>query len=103
MLSNKMRWEEALKPICALCRKEVDSMKTIRDHCNRDTVVLVYCHGQRRECRLSDNLLHYAGLHRGIAFLDLIDRSKIEGTVQEIQRMCQIEHQKKLEYNQKET
>lgn len=57
-------------------------------------IAVVYCHGKRRECKILDKHFYQSALHRGIAFLDEIDRSKIEGTVQEIQHKFIMEQKK---------
>ena len=79
MLSNRLAFEDALKPICALCRKEVERMQVIRDPRSLkrlDTsIIIVWCHGKRRECRIENKYLYRTILHRGIAFIDELSRN----------------------------
>lgn len=97
-VSTRLDFKEALKPICAVCRKEVERMEMLREtwHPKGVNIAVVYCHGKRRECRILNTHFYTMGLQRGIAFLDELDKSKIEGTVQEIQRLF-ITEQKKID------
>lgn len=74
MLSTRLGFQDALKPICALCRKEVEKMElrhppSVSSQANT-TIIMVYCHGKRREMRIDNSMLYQTALHRGIAFID---------------------------------
>lgn len=107
MLSTKLGFQDALKPICALCRKEVERMELMypsRVSPKRDTtIILVYCHGKRREFRIDNSLIYNGTLHRGVAFVDELYRMKkltqpeVDETLKQIQQQFQIEHKPERE------
>lgn len=56
-------------PECALCNKRVDAMRSYRDEFTCETVLMVKCHGDREEVRISDALLDAKmGMRMGRAF-----------------------------------
>lgn len=57
-----------LKPICAICNREVEKMEVCIDHCNKTNVFIVYCHGDREICDIPHTLLQDNKLEKGYAF-----------------------------------
>ncbi len=40
--------------MCAVCKREVERVETIRNECTMSFTVRVYCHGAMEEARLDD-------------------------------------------------
>lgn len=98
MLSKRGHFDESLAPICALCRKEVDSMRILRDPPSarywHTRIIIIHCHGKRREMRVTDILFYSGSLKRGIAFIDELSKRLPAPDVNE--RIKQIEQQYKI-------
>lgn len=63
---------EILKPICWVCKKEVDSMQSENDYMNNCKVFLVRCHGESEIASIDQQTLislDVPKLGRGYAFM----------------------------------
>ena len=63
---------EQLKPICAVCNKEVDRMTNHNDWMRDEVVLVVECHGQTDICSLNrsdfQEMLYACKIGKGRAF-----------------------------------
>lgn len=61
------------KPICAVCRREVERMESNQNPCTMAITFRVYCHGQQEEAVLSDfDRMVADKIEPGLAFLPMV-------------------------------
>lgn len=60
--------DKALWPECYICKRPVEKIEAMHDHCNAATVFIAYCHGEKEQCSLSSVDFMEYHIERGIAF-----------------------------------
>lgn len=63
-------WERELKPLCAICQKEVDSIEAIQDFRTGSIVFVVKCHGDNQIVTTDKAFFMDNKVERGIAFIN---------------------------------